>query len=468
MKTVFRALVCMLSMGVVFSVAGQPYKAVDMRVSSHTALVHGIFNGKNGAVGVYGNVRTPGQSDDKSAFAIVDSAGSIRFTHQYENSPFSRALAGGFNGKYIWAGGFIPTGNTMMKAGFYAYNDSLSSLEGINYISSSDEKWIAGLAVLADSSMVMCGMNGDGAGLVKVNKYLNTVWSWPTPAGVKARFRAITATVDKGFVVAGSVDRSDSEKGLDVVIVKFDSAGTLKWFRYYGGAQDDEALDIAACPDSGFAIVGATRSFGSGGEDAFICKVDSVGNFVWKQTSGGTNDDVATGLHVTKNGTGFVVCGNSKSQPADSTAFLWGVTGAGTTLWNMKLPGFICREGKNVIATDDQWTSCVAVNRVLNNDTIATLAYVKHPVVVKVAAGMTQSLFLKTDGSLWGCGSNESGELGDGTMLQESNGCRVQFTAQMPQNSTRRFVSQRRIQIFRARQTLSWLFRKRLRQLGIL
>jgi hypothetical protein len=53
------------------------------------------------------------------------------------------------------------------------------------------------------------------------------------------------------------------------------------------------------------------------------------------------------------------------------------------------------------------------------------------------------------------------------TMLQESNGCRVQFTAQLPQDSTRRIVSERRIQVFRPRQTLSWLFRKRLRQLGI-
>ena len=35
--------------------------------------------------------------------------------------------------------------------------------------------------------------------------------------------------------------------------------------------------------------------------------------------------------------------------------------------------------------------------------------------VVSVSAGSTHSLFLKSDGSLWGMGNNEHGQLGDGT-----------------------------------------------------
>ena len=35
--------------------------------------------------------------------------------------------------------------------------------------------------------------------------------------------------------------------------------------------------------------------------------------------------------------------------------------------------------------------------------------------VESIAAGENHSLFLKTDGSLWGMGSNGNGQLGDGT-----------------------------------------------------
>jgi alpha-tubulin suppressor-like RCC1 family protein len=35
--------------------------------------------------------------------------------------------------------------------------------------------------------------------------------------------------------------------------------------------------------------------------------------------------------------------------------------------------------------------------------------------VTNIAAGFSHSLFLKSDGSLWGVGANVDGELGDGT-----------------------------------------------------
>jgi len=40
-----------------------------------------------------------------------------------------------------------------------------------------------------------------------------------------------------------------------------------------------------------------------------------------------------------------------------------------------------------------------------------------QPVVTKVAAGQNDTLFIKSDGSLWGMGANTYGELGDGTTL---------------------------------------------------
>jgi alpha-tubulin suppressor-like RCC1 family protein len=41
--------------------------------------------------------------------------------------------------------------------------------------------------------------------------------------------------------------------------------------------------------------------------------------------------------------------------------------------------------------------------------------------VVAIAAGEEHSLFLKSDGSLWGMGNNEYGQLGDGTYYFSTN-----------------------------------------------
>jgi len=50
-------------------------------------------------------------------------------------------------------------------------------------------------------------------------------------------------------------------------------------------------------------------------------------------------------------------------------------------------------------------------------------AFTSHaqPVVTKVATGENDTLFLKSDGSLWGMGLNSYGELGDGTTVEQDN-----------------------------------------------
>ena len=41
--------------------------------------------------------------------------------------------------------------------------------------------------------------------------------------------------------------------------------------------------------------------------------------------------------------------------------------------------------------------------------------------IIAISAGPNYSLFLKNDGTVWACGSNYSGELGDGTLISQSS-----------------------------------------------
>ena len=109
----------------------------------------------------------------------------------------------------------------------------------------------------------------------KMNQY-GELWTWmrDTPT--------IDAMVDAlrhpggGLVLVGN--EQDTETGdLDVTMVRLDDYGRLVWKRTYGGFFADTADAVAALPDGGFVVAGATRSKGVGERDAWLIRTDAWG-----------------------------------------------------------------------------------------------------------------------------------------------------------------------------------------------
>lgn len=95
----------------------------------------------------------------------------------------------------------------------------------------------------------------------------------------------------------------------------FFSFSQNNWLRHAGGANHDEALDMAATSDGHFAVVGYFASgaiFGgvslssSGLSDAFVQKVDAQGTTVWAIKMGGIKPDRATSVACDDNGNIYV------------------------------------------------------------------------------------------------------------------------------------------------------------------
>jgi len=86
----------------------------------------------------------------------------------------------------------------------------------------------------------------------------------------------IKETFDHGFVLVGYSEQPG--RGEDVYIVRTDSIGDTLWTKTLGGAYDERAYSVVQTPDSGFAIVGYTYSFGAGGSDAFFLKLKPNGD----------------------------------------------------------------------------------------------------------------------------------------------------------------------------------------------
>ncbi len=120
----------------------------------------------------------------------------------------------------------------------------------------------------------------------------------------------ITANFDRAFLPVGpnilhNADLSGTTK--DILVAKYDPAGGLVWAKNIGGNGNDEAYGITVTPAGDIYLAGlygsTTMNVGSsvltnssGGQEAFIARLDASGNPVWASGCGGTGHSYAAGI----------------------------------------------------------------------------------------------------------------------------------------------------------------------------
>jgi hypothetical protein len=106
----------------------------------------------------------------------------------------------------------------------------------------------------------------------------------------------VRETDDFGFIVAGTTGSVDNTNS-DIYLFKLDSLGGLLWSNHFGTSYGTEnGKKVLQTIDKGYIIVGFTNSIGNGGYDAYVIKVDSIGQEVWSKTYGGPNWDFANDI----------------------------------------------------------------------------------------------------------------------------------------------------------------------------
>jgi hypothetical protein len=149
----------------------------------------------------------------------------------------------------------------------------------------------------------------DSAGNVQWTKTIGgSSWSW----GSWDEARSIIQSSDGGYAVAGWTNSFGASFYSDIYVVKLDSSGNVIWTKTIGGSFDDVAYSIIQSSDGGYVVAGGTSSFGAGGADIFVVKLDSAGNVQWTKTIGGSFDDVAYSIIQSSDG-GYVVAGRTGS-----------------------------------------------------------------------------------------------------------------------------------------------------------
>ena len=101
----------------------------------------------------------------------------------------------------------------------------------------------------------------------------------------------VITTSDGGIAMVG---RTDSFGGfVEIYLVRTDGQGKLLWSNVYGGNGHDSGTTLLQAEDGGFLLLGETYNFGPGTPDAhnmIVVRVDDKGQLLWEHTFGGGID----------------------------------------------------------------------------------------------------------------------------------------------------------------------------------
>lgn len=142
------------------------------------------------------------------------------------------------------------------------------------------------------------------------------------------------------LIVGGKNPFSGGEFGpRDVYIFNTDSLGRFKWDRTFGGPAEETARGVVPLADGRFLIAGWTESFGHGNKDIYLIWVDSLGNCLDEAYLGGVNDDVANAIKPISDGS-FVIAGYTESFGAGGhDVYLIKIDSSGSVLWEKTFGG---------------------------------------------------------------------------------------------------------------------------------
>jgi hypothetical protein len=147
---------------------------------------------------------------------------------------------------------------------------------------------------------------------------------------------------DGGYIAFNSISN-------EYKITKLDINGDSLWSKTYGGSNDEYPNGIGLSGDGGYFLIGNTSSsdgdvfgYNGGTRDAWVLKVNSVGEIIWTKCLGGPGDDIGKSCQSTSDG-GCIIAGTSDANGG----YVHGIHGS-IDYWIVKLNN----EG------DTLWTKC--------------------------------------------------------------------------------------------------------------
>jgi len=148
--------------------------------------------------------------------------------------------------------------------------------------------------------------------VVKLDAKGNLQWTKTIGGPAVEDGGSLIQTSDGGYAIAGSTT-SFGAGYTDVYVVKLNANGNLQWTKSIGGKRGDLGISLIQTSDGGYAIAGATKSFGAGEWDVYVVKLNANGNLQWTKTIGGKNEYPSKSSLIQTSDGGYAIAGHTES-----------------------------------------------------------------------------------------------------------------------------------------------------------
>jgi hypothetical protein len=190
----------------------------------------------------------------------------------------------------------------------------------------------------------------------------DTLWA-RTYGGLGNDIAYSVCETSDGCYVAVGYTSSFGSGPQDVYVIKTASNGDTLWTKTWGGGSWDGGHYVCETSDSGYIIAAYTESFGAGGKDVYLIKIDANGVEQWTKTYGTGNQDVAYSVCETAD-SGYIVVGyiNGPSDWVKGDLWILKTDPSGDTLWTKMYGGAGEDYGVSIRETADSGYVIAGIN----------------------------------------------------------------------------------------------------------
>jgi hypothetical protein len=210
-----------------------------------------------------------------------------------------------------------------------------------------------------DGGYIVCGSTrlpdpGDtDAYLVRTGRAGDVIWTGSYGGAHIEEFYDVLQTSDGGYAAVGYTS-TNTAGYFDVYFIRTDAGGDTLWTRTYGGSVYDYGYSVAETPDGGFIIAGRTSSFGRGWRCAYFIRTDAYGDTLWTRAHGGWGKEEAYSV-IALAGGGYAAVGYTESYGAGGAdVWLMRLDAGGDTVWTRTYGGSLDERGEDIKRTADK------------------------------------------------------------------------------------------------------------------
>lgn len=233
----------------------------------------------------------------------------------------------------------------------------------------SNEDFAKAIYPTTDGGYVIAGYTGSFDG--DVTGYLGSTDAWVVKITITGTIQwqkclgsygadeaeFIEQTSDGGFLMVGNTNSTAGDVignhgGFrDSWVVKLNNLGAIQWQRCLGGSGIDYGFSLTQTSDGGAIILNCTTSSdgdvsgysGGGAYDAWLVKLNNLGNIEWQECIGGSNTDFIYNTKPTIDN-GYILAGSTSSVNGDVSG-----NQGGSDAWVVKLTSFLGQEEPSII-----------------------------------------------------------------------------------------------------------------------